>query len=393
MWPLVVALLVCALALQYGFGRRRQTRMREDNARLKSEAGAAAAERERALAGVRAQQQTFFNSMSEGVLVLDAGQRVQLANRALQDLTGVGEEDRGRSILESFRMHELDKFVKDVAARRAASAVELDWPGQEARTFLVNAAPILEEGDLRGLVLVFHDQTRIRQLESTRQEFVANVSHELRTPLSLIKGYVETLLDGAKDDPAVAGRFLQKILRHADRLAFLIEDLLTLSQLESGRAILNWQRVRLDELILRVLDDLESPATTKGITLRHEVQPGLTARADADRLQQVLSNLVDNGIKYGRPNGSVGVNARTLENGEIEISVRDDGPGIPPEFVERIFERFYRVDRARSREQGGTGLGLSIVKHIVQSHGGRVRVESAMGQGSTFYVTLPPEPA
>jgi len=237
-------------------------------------------------------------------------------------------------------------------------------------------------------VVVFHDLTRIKKLERNREEFVANVSHELRTPLSLIKGYTETLLDGAMDNPEVSQKFLQTIDRNAERLKLLIEDLLTISELEAGRLRLHLQPVALKPLIGKLCEDFKPRAASRDVKLVSEV-PELTARADTDRVQQVLSNLVDNAIKYGRNQGTVTIRGRATDDGKVELCVADDGPGIPEDARERIFERFYRVDKARSREQGGTGLGLSIVKHIIQSHGGRVWVESEMGAGSRFHFSLP----
>jgi two-component system phosphate regulon sensor histidine kinase PhoR len=246
------------------------------------------------------------------------------------------------------------------------------------------------DGVQSGAILVFHDLTRVRQLENTRQEFVANVSHELRTPLSLIKGYVETLIDGAKDDPEVATRFLQTIEKHTDRLTYLIEDLLTISRLESGQVVMNVQSFELRPVVQRVFDDLHARAVEKQARLVNAIPEGLKLRADADRLQQVFFNLVDNAIKYGPAGGRVEVGARSRDDGTVEVWVRDNGPGIPAEAKERVFERFYRLDRARSRDQGGTGLGLAIVKHIVQSHHGEVWVESELEKGATFHFTLPP---
>jgi two-component system phosphate regulon sensor histidine kinase PhoR len=253
----------------------------------------------------------------------------------------------------------------------------------------VNAAAISNSaGEREGTILVFRDLTRLKRLERTREEFVANVSHELRTPLSLIKGYAETLLGSARGSPEVAERFLKIIERNADRLDLLIQDLLTISALEAGRVKLDLQPVALRPVVEKVLGDLKPPADNKRVTLVNQL-PELTATADANRLEQVLANLVDNAIKYGRPQGTVTVGGRKAGDGMIEIFVQDDGPGIPPESLDRVFERFYRVDKARSREQGGTGLGLSIVKHIVQNHGGTVRVESELGKGATFFFTLP----
>ena len=254
----------------------------------------------------------------------------------------------------------------------------------------MNATALLDRnGERQGMILVFHDLTRLKQLENTRKEFVANVSHELRTPLSMIKGYVETLISGAKDDPSVATRFLQTIEKHADRLTYLIEDLLTISRLESGQIVMNLKQLELRPVADEVVSDLRSRADDKSVVLENQVPPQILVRADADRIQQVLFNLVDNAIKYGRPEGLVRIGALAVDGQKIEVSVRDNGPGIPPEAIERVFERFYRVDKARSREQGGTGLGLSIVKHIVQSHGGEVWAKSTVGQGTTFLFTLP----
>jgi two-component system phosphate regulon sensor histidine kinase PhoR len=252
----------------------------------------------------------------------------------------------------------------------------------------VNAAAIANTaGERDGTILVFHDLTRLKQLERQREEFVANVSHELRTPLSLIKGYVETLLDGARDNPEVAERFLKIIERNTNRLDLLIQDLLTISALESGQLKLELQPVELHGLVDHVFAHLHTKADGKKVSLVNDL-PALTANGDANRLDQVLTNLVDNAIKYGRTEGRVVVGGTKLADGRLEIFVSDDGPGIPAEALDRVFERFYRVDKARSRDQGGTGLGLSIVKHLIHAHGGEVRAESEPGKGATFILTL-----
>jgi two-component system, OmpR family, phosphate regulon sensor histidine kinase PhoR len=218
---------------------------------------------------------------------------------------------------------------------------------------------------------------------------VANVSHELRTPLSLIKGFVETLLEGARNDPELSSKFLQTIEKHTDRLTYLIEDLLTISRLESGGTVMNLQPLDLHDAVAHALEDLKSKAAEKEVVIENLVPAGLWARADAERLHQVFSNLIENAIKYGRQGGKVAVGARYTADSKVEAWVRDDGPGIPAEARERVFERFYRVDRARARDTGGTGLGLAIVKHIVQAHGGEVWVKSESGEGATFFLTLP----
>jgi two-component system phosphate regulon sensor histidine kinase PhoR len=337
----------------------------------------------------KAQQQVLFNSMLEGLLLLDRNRKIYLANRAFKNLFGLKIELRGKTIMEALRVHELDELVKRVEAEGQVFEHELKLPEFSERWLQVNAAVISNAaGEREGTILVFHDLTRIKQLERQREEFVANVSHEIRTPLSLIKGYVETLLDGARNNPEVAERFLQIIERNTNRLDLLIQDLLAISALESGKMKLELQPVELRSLVEKVFNDLHSRAENRGIKLVNEL-PAMTANADVNRVDQVLANLVDNAIKYGRAQGSVTVGGEKTDAGKLEIFVRDDGPGIPPEALDRVFERFYRVDKARSREQGGTGLGLSIVKHIVQNHGGEVWAKSELGKGTTFFFTLP----
>ena len=338
----------------------------------------------------QAEQQALFNSMTEGVLVLDAGGRIQLANESLRKLFRLSKEVRGQTIMEAFRLQELAEVIRRLEEDGAVSGYELELPGIDERWLRVNAAAVLgREGARHGAILVFHDLTRLKQLENTRQDFVANVSHELRTPLSLIKGFVETLLEGAKNDPELSSKFLQTIEKHTDRLTYLIEDLLTISRLESGGTAMNLQPLDLRDAVAHALEDLKSKATEKEVVIENLVPPGLWARADAERLHQVFSNLIENAIKYGRQGGKVAIGAQDTADSQVEAWVRDDGPGIPAEARERVFERFYRVDRARSRDTGGTGLGLAIVKHIVQAHGGEVWVKSELGEGATFFLTLP----
>ncbi len=340
----------------------------------------------------QAQQKVLFDSMLEGLLLLDRSRKIYLVNRAFKNLFGLKTELRGKTIVEALRLHELDELIQRVEAEQQVLDYEIKLPDLNERWLQVNAAVITNAaGERDGTILVFRDLTRLKQLERTREEFVANVSHELRTPLSLIKGYVETLLDGARDNPEVAERFLKIIERNANRLDLLIQDLLTISALESEKIKLNLQPVELRALAGKVLTDLNAKAENKNVELVNDV-PELTVNGDVNRLDQVLANLVDNAIKYGRAQGSVRVGGKKLANGALEIFVRDDGPGIPPEAIDRVFERFYRVDKARSRDQGGTGLGLSIVKHIVQAHGGEVRVESELGKGATFFFTVPETP-
>jgi two-component system phosphate regulon sensor histidine kinase PhoR len=337
---------------------------------------------------LQAQQEAVLNSMIEGLLVLDAHGRIQVTNQAFNRLFNIGEDTRGKSLIEVLRLHEIADLVQQVSSDGQTVERELRLPGPEERWLQVNAVGIAKTGDHQtGAVLVFHDLTRVKKLERAREEFVANVSHELRTPLSHIKGYAETLMGGAKDNPDVATKFLESIDRNAERLRLLIEDLLTISELESGRVRLTFQSVNLRSVVDKVFDDFGSRAKVRGVKLLNEI-PELNVCVDPSRLEQLFSNLVDNAIKYGGDDGSVLVGVRSVNEGQIEVFVRDDGPGIPAEALERVFERFYRVDKARSRQEGGTGLGLSIVKHIVLSHGGKIWAESKPGAGATFIFTL-----
>jgi two-component system phosphate regulon sensor histidine kinase PhoR len=392
LWYSTLAVLILAcLALHLGW--RRRARQLEFSLRaLESKADRIRQRHDEAAVEANAQQEALFNSMSEGVLVLDEAGNIQIINRSLREMFTLRAEVKGLTVLEAFRLTELDKLLRRLGQEQTVEGYELEVPGFEDRWLQVNAAAIRDRsGRHHGVILVFHDLTRIKQLENTRQEFVANVSHELRTPLSLIKGYVETLLDGAKEDPVLVGQFLQTIEKHTDRLTFLIEDILTISKLESGQIVLSLMPVDLRSEVARVSEDLRSTAEERQITIENTLPEGLIAHVDADRMEQVFFNLIENSIKYGRKDGHVWVGSRMLPDHRIEISVRDDGPGIPVESQGRVFERFYRVDRARSRETGGTGLGLSIVKHIVQVHGGEVWLKSEPGKGTTFFFTLKAE--
>ena len=337
---------------------------------------------------------SLFDRMVEGLIVADASGRIRLANKAAAALFGFEAPATGKTILEATRHHEVAAVAGRLEREVEVLGHELRIDSLESPRFLqVNALALRDAaGASSGAILVFHDLTRLRQLEGVRQEFVANVSHELRTPLSLIKSAAETLMDGAKDDPAALGRFLQIIDKHANRLALLIDDLLLLSTLDSGGLRLNKQPQPVRATVQEAIDDLRQRAQARDVTLENAVPAALVALADAERMRQVISNLLDNAIKYGRASGTTTVGGRILEDGRIEITVADDGPGIPRDSQQRIFERFYRVDKARSREQGGTGLGLAIVKHVIQAHGGEVRLFSEPGSGSKFTLILPAVP-
>jgi len=386
MWPFLTILAVAVVLGLHVWWRAKFVRQQRQ---VQTEMEDFQRQQQQTTTDAKAQQQVLFNSMLEGLLLLDRNRRIYLANRAFKNLFGIKTELRGKTIMEALRVRELAEIVERVEGEGQMFDYELKLPDLSERWLQVNAAAISNSaGEREGTILVFHDLTQLKQLERTREEFVANVSHELRTPLSLIKGYVETLLDGARNNPEVAERFLKIIERNAQRLDLLIQDLLTISALEAGRVKLSLQSVELRPLVEKVLGDLKPPADLKNVILINRM-PELVAAADTNRLDQVLANLVDNAIKYGRVQGTVTVGGGKVQDGKIEIFVQDDGPGIPAESLDRVFERFYRVDKARSREQGGTGLGLSIVKHIVQSHGGKVWVKSELGKGSTFFFTLP----
>jgi two-component system phosphate regulon sensor histidine kinase PhoR len=386
MWPwLTILAVAAAIALHFWWSARFRRGQEAADARVRE----LEAEHRRAGRQRQTQLELLFNSMVEGVLLLDAHSRVELANPAFISLFGLSGDIRGKTIMEALRLHELAEIVEQLDKGEEVLGRELRLALPQEKWLRINCASMANEsGQRQGAILVFHDLTRLKQLESARKEFVANVSHELRTPLSLIKGYCETLLDGAKDQPEVASKFLLTIDRNAERLKVLLEDLLTVSELESGRIKMDLQAVPLRSTVEKVLGDHQAKAANRGIRLENRVRDQVV-RADTGRLEQVLGNLVDNAVKYGRESGNVSVEAAEGERGMVEVCVRDDGPGIPPDALERVFERFYRVDKARSREQGGTGLGLSIVKHIIQSHQGRVWAKSELGKGAAFYFTLP----
>ncbi|MBH0203025.1 MAG: HAMP domain-containing protein [Nitrospira sp.] len=347
----------------------------------------------------RAQLLAVLTSMVEGVMVLDYRGHVLQINPALEGMFGISRvEARGRPCAELFRQQQLNDLVTTILRSRVPHEDEIVLP-LTGRCLQIEASPAGGERESEAcIVLVFHDITELRRLEKIRKDFVANVSHELRTPLTSIKGYVEALLDGAKDDPAVSAKFLEIILKQSDRLNLIIEDLLELSKIESGRVSLKEEPLELRSIVDRTLSMIKPIADKKRHRLVTSIDPALPPVAgDEGRLVQVLTNLLDNAVKYTPEGGTISVGAKpapSVGNAEppaqaIDLSVADTGIGIPEEDRPRVFERFYRVDKARSRELGGTGLGLAIVKHIVEGHGGQVWVEANHPQGSRFVVRLP----
>ncbi|HLZ35142.1 MAG TPA: ATP-binding protein [Nitrospira sp.] len=348
----------------------------------------------------RSQLLAMLTSMVEGVMVLDYRGRVLQVNPALERMFAVTRaEARGRQFSEVFGHPELNTLVSTVLATRT---------GQEDEIILAPSGRCLHiEASVAGgqqeneacAVLVFHDITELRRLEKIRKDFVANVSHELRTPLTSIKGYVEALLDGGKDDPDTSVRFLDIILKQSDRLNLILEDLLQLSKIESGQVQFKREPLHIGSVVERTLAMIKPLADKKQHQLNAQVAADLPLiTGDQERLVQVLANLVDNAIKYTPEGGQITVAVRRIPAAKhgagphfdgIELSVADTGIGIPEQDRPRVFERFYRVDKARSRELGGTGLGLAIVKHIVEGHGGQVWVEANRPTGSRFVVRLP----
>jgi two-component system, OmpR family, phosphate regulon sensor histidine kinase PhoR len=386
----LIMVALAAVALAIGWARERAARAREARA-ARNELAEQRARREAEFKEQAQRTASLFDRMVEGLIVVDSAGKIRLANRAAAALFGFEPPATGKSVLEATRHHDVAAVVSRLDRELEVLDHELRIESLKAPRFIqVNALALRDsDGASDGAILVFHDLTRLRQLEGVRQEFVANVSHELRTPLSLIKSASETLLDGASNDPAALVRFLAIIDKHANRLALLIDDLLLLSTLDSGGLRLDRQPLPFRLTVQDAIDDLRPRALAREVKLVNRIPAALVVMADNDRMRQVMFNLIDNAIKYGRAGGSTTVDGRMLESGLIEISVVDDGPGIPAESQERIFERFYRVDKARSREQGGTGLGLAIVKHVVQAHGGEVRLESGPGKGSRFTFSLP----
>ncbi len=329
-------------------------------------------------------------SMFDGVIVVDGKGKIILMNNALKQLLRVEGDPLGKKPIEVVRNIEIQAMIDSVLDKEeGVTSCEISIVLPQEKTFIVHATPVIREGRREGSVLVFHDITDLKRLERVRTDFVANVSHELRTPLSTIKGYAETLLEGAVDDKKNAREFLKIINEDANRLAHLVNDLLDLSKIESGKFSLVLKPVKLFPIIERVLGGFKKQTANKSINVSSEVPDSISSIiADEDSIAQVLMNLLDNAINYTPEGGNITVSAHE-EKEVVKVSISDTGIGIPAKDLARIFERFYRVDKARSRKLGGTGLGLSIVKHIVQAHYGTVSVESMLGEGSTFSFTIP----
>ncbi|MBI4706683.1 MAG: PAS domain S-box protein [Candidatus Omnitrophica bacterium] len=331
----------------------------------------------------------ILDNMIEGVLAIDKDAKVISINPATENIFGIKKsEAEGRYLLEAIRNNDIAEIANKVLTSGGFISQELSlvWPVQ--RIFSINAsAIIIGERSISGCLIVIHDITEIRKLEAMRREFVANVSHELKTPLTSIKGFVETLLEGAIEDRENSRNFLEIIHEHTIRLDGLINDLLSLAYLESKALALNLEKTNISQLLDKVLEGFKSQFKAKGVSAENQLPGELFVNADSAKIEQVLVNLVDNAIKFNRSQGTINISHQDFD-GKVKIIVEDTGMGIPEKDLARIFERFYRVDKARSRELGGTGLGLSIVKHIIEAHGGSVGVESLEGAGSKFWFIL-----
>jgi len=338
---------------------------------------------------------TILSSMKEGILIVNRERRITLVNDALCSQFPEIKSPLGRPVLEVFRRHELEQAASAVLNGGRIRSLEMSFPQPAPalpRQFDVHVAPLLVSpgSPAQAVLAVFQDVTEVRNLEAARREFVANVSHEFRTPLTIINGYVETLLDGTDDDPAMVGLSLQAIHRNVQRLALLIDDLLTISSFEGRARLLECRKTDLQRTFESVVEnfrpDIESRSALVEVDWKPEVRH---AEADQRRMEQVFSNLLENALRYvetGEPR--ISVQAEPDGDGLL-FSISDNGPGIPYEDQAHIFERFYRVRKDRARDAGGTGLGLSIVKNIVLAHGGTVLLESTPGNGATFRIRMP----
>src|SRR5882724_3312487 len=332
--------------------------------------------------------QTIFSAMHDALLVVDSTRHVILANETFRKLFALPEISEGTPLLEIVRDATLDRVIDDALDHGGPVRTELALDGSQIELDAVVTRN--NAGEITGTLVLFHDITELKKIDQVRRDFVANVSHELRTPLSILRGYIETLLDSPEMPREEFSRILGIMERHSKRLDLLAEDLLTLAQLESANPDLQLDAVDLSSFFGELIRDWEKKLANKQLNVTVDVAPDLpTVCADRGRLQEALYNLLDNAVKYSRERGEITLMARRREQ-QIVLSVSDNGIGISKDDLPRIFERFYRVDKARSRDTiHGTGLGLAIVKHIAQLHGGHVEAESELGKGTTIRVVLP----
>lgn len=342
------------------------------------------------LSSEKAKLEAILSSMFEGIMLTNENGEILLANPSVRKLFLIDSPPEGKRPLEVMRNNTIQNIVERVLHENReviTQEVVIDVP--EQKKIMINGVPIIKDNIIEGAVFVFHDITELKRLEEIRKDFVANVSHELRTPISSIKGYAETLLDDKVEDKNTVKEFLNIIYQDSDRLANLIDDLLDLSKIESGKMKMEFEPLDILPIAKRCVNVLEKSAKEKSLVIELNVQADLPrVLADHKRLAQVFLNLLDNAVKYTPSGGSIILGASSREN-VVQVDITDTGIGIPEKDLPRIFERFYRVDKAHSRELGGTGLGLSIVKHIVGAHAGQVWVRSTPDKGSTFSFTIP----
>ena len=336
--------------------------------------------------------QAVFGAMLDGLVVVDDRRRVRMMNREFRRAFGLEKAEPGEPLLEMIRHASIDRLVMEAIRGREPQreSIQMSRGPSEGREMEVSAVPLGDNSaPAEGAVVLFHDVTQLRQTEEIRRDFVANVSHELRTPLSIFRGYLETLLDDPHQPPGELLRILEVMERHSDRLYALVEDVLSLARLESPEAEIDLSEINLAEFLQEILRDWEKRLEAKQLKSHLDVPLDLPKlEADESRLQEIIYNLLDNAVKYSQSAGVITLRA-AVESDRVRISVSDEGIGIPEKDLPRIFERFYRADKARSRELGGTGLGLSIVKHIAQLHGGTAEAQSEPGKGTTISVVLP----
>lgn len=326
--------------------------------------------------------ETIIRNMSDGLMLVDTKGKILLSNPAIKKFFGINSDIEGKTLMETLRRSELMEVVNSVLGTNQGMSREIEVIYPKELYLMITAAPFLSKQGISGVVLTFHDITKLKQLENVRKDFVASVSHEIRTPITAIKGFAETLLEGAIDDKENAYKFLETIKNQSERLNSLVSDLLTLSEIEVGDIKIEKKLIDLNDVVDTVFATLTVKAQLKGLYLKKEIPHSLKIKADSDRLIQILLNLVDNAVKFTEK-GGVTVKVKSDEEKDFcEISVEDTGIGIPKEHLHRLGERFYRIDKARSRTLGGTGLGLAIVKHLVKAHGWRMGIESTLGKGT-----------
>jgi two-component system phosphate regulon sensor histidine kinase PhoR len=335
-----------------------------------------------------AEVRAVLAALTDGLLVVDSSQHILICNPAFEQLYGQSRIATGTALLDIIRDSDVIEPIRAALDQARARVAEVTAPDRKKQLQLT-AVPITQNGEASGVVAVFHDVSRLKQADEIRRDFVANVSHELRTPLSIFHGNLETLLEPGDLDEDETRHIYEVMKRHSDRLNLLVNDLLSLARLESKEANLQLAEIKLRDFLESVTRDWAKRLAGKNLRLELQVPDDFpTVHADERRLEEVVHNLLDNAVKYSHQNGRILIQAGAPDQ-EVVLSVSDEGVGIAANDLPRIFERFYRADRARSRELGGTGLGLSIVKHIAQLHGGRVEAESVVGQGTTIRVILP----